>query len=236
MLTRKNVDNTISRLHQQIFVSEAHLQLAFALSIDQNQFDVFPEFPAIVDGVQSEFDLLIKDRNTGSYSLVEFKYKTANHTKKPEYFELLSGQSIPLKNHSAIDLGWYDSWKDISRIEKCILGRSYIAGKKGVINISNGFFIMITNDKGYWEKSPENSQQAVEGLYMNAGKHEAGIRKFREKKDYRGSRNDEITIENDYDFDYQSYRMLPGKYGDFRILIVEIPPLEDDSNSGFISR
>jgi hypothetical protein len=226
MLTRENVDSVISQLHQQIFVSEAHLQLSFALLIDQNQFDVFPEFPAFVDGVQSEFDLLIKDKNTGTYSLVEFKYKTANNSKNPEYFELVSGQSIALKNHSAIDLGWYDSWKDISRIEKCVSGSSYVKGKKGKISISNGFFILITNDKGYWEKSKENSEQAVDGLFMNAGNHEAGARKFKEKKDYRGSRNNEFKIENDYEFDYQPYRMLPGKYGDFRILIVEIPPLK----------
>ena len=194
------------------------MQVCFALLIDVNNFDVFPEFPALVDGIQSEFDLLIHDKTTGEYTVVEFKYKTANSTKKPDSFQISSGESVILKNHGAIDYGWYDSWKDISRIEKCI------SGKTSSIRVSNGFFILITNDKGYWDKSEKNSKQAVEGLFMNNGIHKAGERKFKDPtKEYRGKRNQSFTIQHDYYMEYTSYcNIKDKKYGDFRILIVDI--------------
>ncbi len=213
MLTKKDVDSVIKKLNEQVFVSEAHLQLAFALEIDSDRFEVYPEFPAVVDDNQSEFDLLIRDKKTSENSLIEFKYKTANNTKNPDSFPVSSGVTVELKNHGAIDFGWYDSWKDISRIEKCV--------SESIV--SNGFFILVTNDRSYWEKSEDNSKQAVIDLYMNEGRHNKGKKQFKDTpKKYRGSRNNPIEILNDYSFKYALYCKSPNKYGEFRILIVEI--------------
>ncbi len=215
MFTKNDVDSIVASLKREscVFVSEAHLQLAFALKINHGKYDVYPEYPATVNGKQSEFDLLVSDKTTGERTLVEFKYKTTNNTNNPDSFPISSGVTVILKDQSAIDNGWYDSWKDISRIEQSVLNNS----------CSKGFFILITNDKGYWQMNASNSKNAVSGLYMNDGHHAAGVKKFSNVKEYRGSRNSPITTLNDYDFSYQPFLDFPGKkYGEFKILVVEI--------------
>lgn len=239
MFARKDVDDVIKKLDKQIFVSEAHLQLAFALGIDTKKFEVYPEFPAMVkfpkkdtdkfEEKQSEFDLLIRETDTGENTLIEFKYKTANHPKnssKQVDFEISAGVELPLKNQGAIDNGWYDSWRDIWRIEQCVSGKASIPG--GKIEIKNGFFILITNCKNYWEEKEGNSKRQVDDLYMNDGEHKAGTKGFTKKHPYRGSRNKSIVIKGNYTFKYQKYHKVEGEeFGDFKILVVEIPGNSD---------
>lgn len=215
MFTRKEVDEIVKQLDGQIFVSEAHLQVAFALKIDKERFEVYPEFPATVDNERSEFDLLIRERDTNENTLIEFKYKTANRKKDSVTFTISSGVDVELKNHGAQDTGWYDSWKDIHRIEQCVLDNADVT-------ISNGFFILITNDSKYWSQT---DGRATENLYMNEGHHEHGEKRFNNERDYRGKkRQNGVSIERDYDFKYTPYKCFSEieQYGEFKMLIVEI--------------
>ena len=63
---------------------------------------------------------------------------------------------------------------------------------------------------------------------MNDGPHEKGERKISNSEDYRGTRKGTINIEYDYDFKYKEYinDIQYGDYGEFKILVVEVPPQE----------
>lgn len=203
----------------QIFVSEAHLQLAFAMQAEtlyHDEFDFFPEFP-VYDRVnvkeRDEFDLLIRDKDDQSETLIEFKYKTKNTKSNPQKWKLESKVEVALANHAAQNNGCYDCWSDIGRIEKNV--------KDGVVQ--NGFFIFITNDSLYWLGSERKNNYTE--LSMKEGDHEAKKRGFTVPSGKSGKRTAPLDIKNDYSFQYEDYYTTPGvddDLGVFKFLIVEI--------------
>lgn len=77
----------------------------------------------------------------GEFLPIELKYKTMPINAEVYRFgEKLEKVEI-LKNHGARDLGAYDFWRDVSRIE-CLIKRFN--------NVKNGIALFVTNDKGYW--------------------------------------------------------------------------------------
>ncbi len=213
---------------KQIFVSEAHLQLAFAMqayTFYHDRFDFFPEFPVYdneKEGKRDEFDLLIRDKEDLSETLIEFKYKTKNSKSKAQQWELKSKVKVELANHAAQNLGCYDCWSDIERIEKNV--------KSG--RVKNGFFIFITNDSLYWKGGEDDSNYSTLNMKENEPQKK-GKRYFEPeiddedaRKTKYGKRSRIIDIKNDYLFKYQPYEYEPkivqGILGDFRKLIVQI--------------
>lgn len=225
MFTIKQTRAVIDSLNQ-IFVSEAHLQLAFAMqaeSLYHDKFDYFPEFPVygrVNVKERDEFDLLIRDKDDQSETLIEFKYKTKNSKSNPQKWELKSKVEVALANHAAQNNGCYDCWSDIGRIEKYV--------KSG--RVKNGFFIFITNDSLYWKGG--NNDSNYRSLNMKQDEQKKGLRGFAPEikdEDERtrkfGNRSGVIKIENDYSFHYSEYNYKPkgeGKFSDFKVLIVSI--------------
>lgn len=80
--------------------------------------------------------------------MIEFKHKTLNHSKKKfkvdiEYDGMLIKKDHEPTNMGAPELGKYDCWSDIYRLEQHL--------KNGECDAA--FFILITNDPRYFDES-----------------------------------------------------------------------------------
>ena len=117
------------------------------------------ELPNYVWNSELRLDIVVK--KDGEYCPVELKYKTKKVERQISRFdEILDDKVVVMKNQGAQDLGMYDFWKDVRRIE---LVRNRFAKVKG------GLAIFVTNDALYTKASRPESNNYL--LNMNEGKH-----------------------------------------------------------------
>ena len=110
---------------------------------------------------ESELRLDILVKKDGEYCPVELKYKTKKIERKISRFdEVLHDKVVVMKNQGAQDLGMYDFWKDVHRVE---LVRNRFKNVKG------GLAVFVTNDPFYTKASRPNSNNYL--LNMTEGKH-----------------------------------------------------------------
>ena len=109
-------------------------------------------------------DIVVKKDN--EYLPVELKYKTKSVSKKLLRFgeEIKNSEGKDsfqvMKNQGAQDLGMYDFWKDVRRIE---LVRNHFERVKG------GLAVFVTNDSAYLKEHKATSNNYL--LSMNEGIH-----------------------------------------------------------------
>ncbi len=235
MLTKQQVDDIIEALKRSRFcyVSEAHIQLQFAIIGAQmfgDQFDFIPEFPghtAYSENAEqkTEFDLLVFDKKTGDKTLIEFKYKTKNEVQKNKQrmqYPVVLGGALELANHGAQNPNRYDCWRDIYRIEQNVKHK----------DVNNGFFIFVTNDMAYIKKDGSNSVFCKrDDFSLMQGEHKHQTKKVdpNVKDSSAGAfrKSNPIKIENDYDFQYADFQDFKNynvnePYNKFMYLLVEI--------------
>ncbi len=150
-----NIQKIIKKLSETrpVFCSEADFQLALAWQIKEiykEEVEVrleycFPERP------DWHIDIVVIQGNK-RYP-IELKYKT----KKAE-IEYKKEKFI-LKNQAAQNLGKYDFWNDVYRIETLKNDER--------LNIEKGYVIMITNDLSYLDKSGKNAMSYNFGIYKD---------------------------------------------------------------------
>ena len=117
------------------------------------------ELPNYVWDSELRLDIVVK--KDGEYCPIELKYKTKKVERQISRFdEILDDKVVVMKNQGAQDLGMYDFWKDIRRIE---LVRNRFEKVKG------GLAIFVTNDALYTKASRPESNNYL--LNMNEGKH-----------------------------------------------------------------
>ena len=110
---------------------------------------------------ESELRLDIVVKKSGEYCPVELKYKTKKIERQITRFdELLDDKVVVMKNQGAQDLGMYDFWKDVRRVE---LVRNSFGRVKG------GLAVFVTNDVLYTKSSKPTSNNYL--LNMNEGRH-----------------------------------------------------------------
>ena len=109
----------------------------------------------------SELRLDIVVKKGGEYCPVELKYKTKKVERQITRFdEALHDKVVVMKNQGAQDLGMYDFWKDVRRVE---LVRRRFAKVKG------GLAVFVTNDALYTKASKPTSNNYL--LNMSEGVH-----------------------------------------------------------------
>ena len=111
---------------------------------------------------KSELRLDIVVKKDGEYCPVELKYKTKKVERQISRFDEILDKVVVIKNQGAQDLGMYDFWKDVRRVE---LVRNRFKNVKG------GLAVFVTNDPLYTKKSRENSNNFL--FNMDDGKHSA---------------------------------------------------------------
>ena len=98
----------------------------------------------------------------GEFLPIELKYKTMPINAEVYRFgEKLEKVEI-IKNHGARDLGAYDFWRDVSRIE-CLIKRFN--------NVKNGIALFVTNDQGYWTLPKMGTNPNYANFSMKDGVH-----------------------------------------------------------------
>lgn len=111
---------------------------------------------------ESELRLDIVVKKDGEYCPIELKYKTRKVARKISRFdEDLTADVVVMKNQGAQDLGMYDFWKDVRRVE---LVRNRFERVKG------GLAVFVTNDGFYTKGSKESSNNYLFGMAGEAAR------------------------------------------------------------------
>lgn len=109
----------------------------------------------------SELRLDIVVKKDDNYCPVELKYKTKQvECKITRFDEELNNKVVVMKNQSAQDLGMYDFWKDVRRVELVCNRFERVKG---------GLAVFVTNDECYVKGSKESSNSYL--LNLTEGVH-----------------------------------------------------------------
>ena len=93
----------------------------------------------------SELRLDVVVKKNGEFCPVELKYKTKKVERQIARFdEMLDGKVTVMKNQGAQDLGMYDFWKDVRRVELV---------RKRFCRVKGGLAVFVTNDAAYTKES-----------------------------------------------------------------------------------
>jgi hypothetical protein len=189
-----------------VFHSEADFQHAFAWELHRTapEWDIRLEVPVRMPLGSIHLDLLARSRS-GEVA-IELKYKTTALSVD------WHGEEFALMNHAAQDLGRYDFFKDLNRVE---------AFAQSGLN-RGGYAIFLTNDSAYW-KAPASLEHGYAGFAMNDGRRISGDLCWGERasEGTRRGRLDDIAICGRYCLEWAPYSSLPVKsYSKFRYLCV----------------
>ena len=109
---------------------------------------------------ESELRLDVVVKKDSEYCPIELKYKTKKVERRISRFdEVLSEEVVVMKNQGAQDLGMYDFWKDVRRVELV---------RNRFNNVKNGLAVFVTNDTFYTKGSKETSNNYL--FSMTEGK------------------------------------------------------------------
>lgn len=139
------------KTNEELFFNERDFQMHLATYLrksSRHYLDVDVEYYVPVDSLDGykeiwdtelRMDIVVSDGK--EYVPIELKYKTKSVSKSlPRFGEDLSKKIEVMKNQGARDLGMYDFWKDVHRIELV---------RKRFRNVKHGLAVFVTNDKGY---------------------------------------------------------------------------------------
>ena len=155
------------RTNQELLFNERDFQMHLATHLRQTKHydDVDVEYYVPCDALEnyiwnSELRLDILVQKNEEYLPIELKYKTKRAEKNILRFgEKLENIQV-LKNQGAQDLGMYDFWKDVRRIELV---------RERFVNVHNGLTVFLTNDSLYTTQTRKTSNNFL--LNMAEGKH-----------------------------------------------------------------
>lgn len=148
----------------------------------------------VLDGYvwESELRLDIVVKKDGEYCPVELKYKTKKVERKISRFdEDLTGEVVVMKNQGAQDLGMYDFWKDVRRVE---LVRNRFERVKG------GLAVFVTNDEFYTKGSKETSNNYL--FNMDGGKAHSRQKHWANPESTCAKTHPNFDVEKEYTIDW----------------------------------
>ena len=141
----------------------------------------------------SELRIDIVVKKDGEYCPVELKYKTKKVEKQLTRFdEVLHDKVVVMKNQGAQDLGMYDFWKDVRRVE---LVRNRFKNVKG------GLAVFVTNDVSYTKASKAASNNYL--LNMNEGVH-SRIKHWQNPESTCARTHPNFEVEGEYGIEWHS--------------------------------
>ena len=127
--------------------------------VDVEYYVPLSELESYIWNNELRIDVLVSRGD--EYLPIELKYKTKSVKKRiPRFGEQLSSDVEVMKNQGAQDLGKYDFWKDVRRIE--IVRKRFKA-------IKNGLAIFMTNDSTYLQSGRVSSNHV--NFSMAEGTH-----------------------------------------------------------------
>lgn len=169
-IARQDIERFMSS-NDEILFNERDLQMHLAkyLSLSNHYDDVDLEYYVPHNKLMnyiwdSELRLDIVVSRGDEYLPIELKYKTKksrNDNITIRRFEEVFNDVDILKNQGAQDLGCYDLWKDVRRLE-IVRNRFPV--------VKSGLAVFATNDPFYW-KGCSNNESAYYQFNLNEGMH-----------------------------------------------------------------
>lgn len=164
----EDITQYLGRKDGELLFNERDLQMHLAVylistghydDVDVEYYVPFKELDNYLWKNELKLDILV--RKESEYLPIELKYKTKKQSKRLLRFnEQLNDAVDVLKNQGAQDLGMYNFWKDVRRLE---LVRDRFDAVK------NGLAVFVTNDKQYISPSRESSNNRQ--FSMEEGRH-----------------------------------------------------------------
>ena len=164
----EDIQQYLDRKDGELLFNERDLQMHLAVylistghydDVDVEYYVPFKELDNYLWKNELRLDILV--RKESEYLPIELKYKTKKQSKRLLRFnEQLNDAVDVLKNQGAQDLGMYDFWKDVRRLE--LVRNRFDA-------VKNGLAVFVTNDKQYISPSREASNNRQ--FSMEEGRH-----------------------------------------------------------------
>ena len=146
---------------------------------------------------KSELRLDVVVKKDGEYCPVELKYKTRKVKRKITRFEEdLTDDVVVMKNQGAQDLGMYDFWKDVRRVE---LVRNRFERVKG------GLAVFVTNDGFYTKGSKESSNNYL--FNMSAGKAHSKQKRWANPESTCAKSHPNFEVEKEYTIEWHKRKI-----------------------------
>lgn len=173
-IVRKDIFAFLENIEELLFNErDFQMHLAMWLKNSSNQYDdvdveYYIPWQELQEYVwESELRLDIVVKKDGEYCPVELKYKTKKvEFQLTRFDEPLHNKTIVMKNQGAQDLGMYDFWKDVRRLE---LVRNRFE------KVTGGLAVFVTNDVFYTKGGKETSNNYLfnmeEGKALPIHKH-----------------------------------------------------------------
>lgn len=193
------------KIRRPVFHNEADFQheLAWQLHLDGYEVRLERRFDS-----NTYVDLWLPKHRT----VFELKYVTNT------FEDSIDGEKFSLKDQSARDTRCYDFLKDIQRIENIT---------RSEYNIEQGWAIILTNDKGYWEDTKFRGTN-FDQFRIHEGVSMTGVRDWAAKtaKGAKGGRDDPIRLSGVYDMNWRKYADHETRKGLFKYLMVRVSPTQ----------
>ena len=198
MITYNDIDCILQKLSQRVdcFLSECQFQHELAREIREyfilqgisNQYEIELEFPSNNLPKRIYYDLVIKDKTTNEYCVIELKYKT----KKEKV--VYKSEKYNLTEHAAVGNARFDFLKDIERLE------NFGQDNKGR-TFALGFAIFLTNTKSYQNKATtaNYSEFSIAEPLISSGtkRWKGGM--------HTGRYNSTVNLKGEYMVDWKNY-------------------------------
>lgn len=188
--------------NEELLFNERDFQMHLAtwLRNSSNRYDdvdveYYVPHQALEDYIwQSELRLDIVVKKDGEYCPVELKYKTKKVERQIARFdEELHNKFVVMKNQGAQDLGMYDFWKDVRRVE---LVRNRFEHVKG------GLAVFVTNDELYTKGSKESSNNYL--FNMDAGKAHPRQKHWAKPESTCAKTHPNFEVEREYGIEWRT--------------------------------
>ena len=201
--------------NKELLFNERDLQMHLATflrltghydDVDVEYYVPLSELTGYIWNNELRMDVLV--RKGKEFLPIELKYKTKSVRKKLLRFgESVAEEVEVMKNQGAQDLGKYDFWKDVRRIEIV---------KKRFSSIKNGLAVFMTNDPMYLQRGREKSNHIE--LSMDEGSH-GKEKHWLDKDSYCSKTHPDFEVEKEYYIHWNS-RDIEGIQFYYSIIIV----------------
>lgn len=137
---------------------------------------------------KSELRLDVVVKKNGEYCPIELKYKTKRVERRIKRFdELLKDSVAVMKDQGAQDLGMYDFWKDVCRLELVCKRFEHVKG---------GLAVFVTNDPFYKKDSKITSNNYL--FNMSEGRTYGRQMQWREPESTCAKTHPNFEVEKEY--------------------------------------
>jgi hypothetical protein len=192
---------------RRVFHSEADFQHALAMQVARTTHEATIRLESRPISHRREYlDLWIEDE--GRKYAIELKYKTRSVSVDWD------GEHFDLANHGAQDLGAYDVWKDVARVETVCAHHSDV----------DGYVIFLSNDPVYWSQPASGGTVGAE-FRLNEGRTVSGRMAWAAHAGAGTTKNREqpIVLKGTYQVSWNDYSRLGAASGlVFRYAIIRV--------------